>query len=156
MSDKIYVCGFAFDGQGHIVLIRKLKPEWQRGLYNGVGGKYEKSDLNLSVAMAREFKEETGVETLASEWESKFHYLHFSPPHLGPGEVSHVYYFAADIGLRVTEIQKQENEKEEPEVRAISAIAAGYVPVIPNLHWIIPLCLDKTIVQIGNISAEGI
>lgn len=61
-----YVLGFAFDrDKKNVVLIEKQKPNWQRGLYNGVGGKinFEESPLD---AMYREFKEETGVDIFRS------------------------------------------------------------------------------------------
>lgn len=61
-----YVCGFAFHGEG-VVLIRKVKPEWQAGLLNGVGGKIEPGE-SPEQAMAREFKEEAGIDSLPIDW----------------------------------------------------------------------------------------
>jgi 8-oxo-dGTP diphosphatase len=55
-----YVLGFAFDSNEEVVLIRKNKPDWQRGLLNGVGGKIEENESSYA-AMVREFHEETGV-----------------------------------------------------------------------------------------------
>lgn len=45
-----YVLGFAFTpkdlkGNQKVVLIEKLKPEWQKGKFNGIGGKLEKDDI---------------------------------------------------------------------------------------------------------------
>jgi 8-oxo-dGTP diphosphatase len=57
-----YVLGFAFDSAGdNVVLIKKTKPAWQAGKYNGVGGKTETGEAYMD-AMAREFREETNVE----------------------------------------------------------------------------------------------
>jgi 8-oxo-dGTP diphosphatase len=40
-----YVLGFLFDpSQKDVVLIKKLKPEWQKGKLNGVGGKIEEGE----------------------------------------------------------------------------------------------------------------
>lgn len=62
-----YVLGFAFDWYlNHVVLIQKLKPAWQAGRYNGVGGKVEPLETNTD-AMIREFREETGIS--ATVWE---------------------------------------------------------------------------------------
>jgi hypothetical protein len=37
-----YVCGFMFANDfTEVALIRKNKPEWQRGKLNGIGGKVE-------------------------------------------------------------------------------------------------------------------
>jgi 8-oxo-dGTP pyrophosphatase MutT (NUDIX family) len=56
-----YVLGFAFTPDGSVALIRKIKPEWQAGKLNGVGGKIEDWDPSDVHAMTREFQEETGV-----------------------------------------------------------------------------------------------
>jgi 8-oxo-dGTP pyrophosphatase MutT (NUDIX family) len=63
----IYSCAFAFaqERPEQVLLIRKAKPEWQRGRLNGIGGKCEdkkdgfmESPLETTV---REFYEETGL-----------------------------------------------------------------------------------------------
>lgn len=42
---KEYVLGFAFNRERtKIVLILKNRPDWQKGKYNGIGGKIEPSD----------------------------------------------------------------------------------------------------------------
>lgn len=59
---KEYVLGFMFDTKGEwVALIKKNKPEWQKGRFNGIGGKVELNEV-FWAAMVREFKEETGVE----------------------------------------------------------------------------------------------
>jgi 8-oxo-dGTP diphosphatase len=65
---KKYVLGFAFNSsKDWVVLILKERPAWQKGLFNGVGGHIEK-DEEPHEAMSREFWEETGIETEATEW----------------------------------------------------------------------------------------
>jgi 8-oxo-dGTP diphosphatase len=64
---KAYVLGFAFDDVGRVVLMRKNRPEWQKGRWNGVGGLIEGGETP-QVAMAREFKEETGVDVHPAHW----------------------------------------------------------------------------------------
>lgn len=54
-----YVLGFLFDNNV-VVLIRKNRPAWQKGLLNGVGGHIEPGETPLQ-AMVREFREETGA-----------------------------------------------------------------------------------------------
>jgi 8-oxo-dGTP diphosphatase len=68
-----YVCGFVFDPLAQVYLIRKLKPDWQKGLLNGIGGKIETADEGgeypASVtAMSREFEEEAGVLIHPLRW----------------------------------------------------------------------------------------
>jgi 8-oxo-dGTP diphosphatase len=86
-----YVCGFAFDHLQRVVLLRKTKPKWQAGLLNGLGGKIDDIDIpaehkaaseimDLPVnmltgsrnAMAREFKEECGLDISPARW-VRFH-----------------------------------------------------------------------------------
>ena len=56
-----FVVGFAFNEKATgILLVKKLRPKWQRGLLNGIGGKIEKDESPLD-AMRRECKEETGL-----------------------------------------------------------------------------------------------
>ncbi len=56
-----YVVGFLFDNRGYVALINKNRPEWQRGRLNGIGGHIEDSE-SPEQAMAREFKEEAGLD----------------------------------------------------------------------------------------------
>lgn len=65
---KGYVVGFMFSmvefysgTYPMVALIRKNRPEWQKGRLNGIGGKIEPGELP-DDAMVREFKEETGLE----------------------------------------------------------------------------------------------
>lgn len=67
-NHQLYVLGFAFTGDGRVALIRKNKPEWQAGYLNGIGGKVEGQE-NSSMAMVREFHEETGVLIPEDKWQ---------------------------------------------------------------------------------------
>ena len=63
-----YALGFMFDATvTKLAMIEKKTPAWQRGKYNGIGGKVEPGETPLG-AMVREFREETGVVTEASDW----------------------------------------------------------------------------------------
>lgn len=65
-----YVLGFMVSkDRQSVALICKTKPEWMRGLLNGIGGKVEDGEAPR-VAMAREFREETGYETDAAQWDN--------------------------------------------------------------------------------------
>lgn len=60
MSQTKYVVGFMFsEDSSKVALIRKNRPEWQKGLLNGIGGHCESSDKNNQDTMIREFEEET-------------------------------------------------------------------------------------------------
>jgi 8-oxo-dGTP diphosphatase len=61
---KEYTLGFLINDQKSpkVWLIRKNKPEWQKGKLNGIGGKIEKTDMSPYQAQVREFKEEAGLD----------------------------------------------------------------------------------------------
>ncbi|MCL6417664.1 NUDIX domain-containing protein [Aestuariirhabdus sp. Z084] len=89
---KQYVTGFLFSQDSRqVVLINKINPEWQRGLFNGVGGKIEAGEES-AAAMVREFAEETGVIIPETEW---IRYAHIHRP----GHYDLDLYFAhSDLG----------------------------------------------------------
>jgi 8-oxo-dGTP diphosphatase len=62
-----YVLGFGFDSDRRVALIKKKRPEWQAGRWNGIGGKVELHETSRE-AMAREFYEESGVMIEAENW----------------------------------------------------------------------------------------
>jgi 8-oxo-dGTP diphosphatase len=136
-----YVCGFAFHGGGtvrpRVVLIRKVKPDWQAGKLNGVGGKIEPGETS-KTAMAREFHEETGVLTLPLEWDV------FAKMHFPKAEVTFLRYFgdAAAVAQTMTVYSADLNRPireaiEHRLVRGIDEIPDG--AIMPNLRWAIPL-----------------
>jgi 8-oxo-dGTP pyrophosphatase MutT (NUDIX family) len=56
-----YVMGFCFGiDMKEVVMIKKNRPTWQAGLWNGVGGHVEEGE-DSGEAMKREFEQETGV-----------------------------------------------------------------------------------------------
>lgn len=57
---QAYVVGFAIDDLDRVALIRKNRPDFQAGLFNGIGGHVEVGETPAG-AMVREFVEETGV-----------------------------------------------------------------------------------------------
>lgn len=52
-----YVLGFVFNYEHQVLLMNKLKPAFQVGRYNGIGGKVEENEC-YEEAMVRESKEE--------------------------------------------------------------------------------------------------
>lgn len=63
-----YVLGAMFDLElTRLCLILKKTPTWQAGQYNLVGGKIEDGETG-NQAMAREFLEETSIETSPEDW----------------------------------------------------------------------------------------
>jgi 8-oxo-dGTP diphosphatase len=132
-----YVLGFRFSAdKKEVVLIEKLKPKWQAGKFNGVGGKVEESDQipicqpldSEKAAMAREFEEETGVVVPADEWQ------YFGLLEGGTDKV-HVFWSVGDIS---------ECHTMEAEEVYISSVDPLPDKVIQNLRWMIPMMLDDS------------
>lgn len=74
-----YCLGFAFcvDNKGipNLVVVEKKRPEAQKGLINGIGGKLDERDWDANLSclsptkgMVREFEEETGITTAMDDW----------------------------------------------------------------------------------------
>jgi 8-oxo-dGTP diphosphatase len=119
-----YVAGFMFDQQdpSRVALISKLKPEWQKGKLNAIGGKVEPGEHPLD-AMVREFKEETGVDTKVSQWK-KFVFL---------GDENRVFFFVTEGPVD----QLKSMEDEQVAIFSIDCVTADNA--IPNLTWLLPL-----------------
>lgn len=126
MDDKIrYVLGFAFDGMGRVLLIRKTRPEWQRGFLNGVGGKIEPGESEL-VAMVREFEEETTIETNPLDWR---HFVTLSGPDF------EVVCFRSILPSEM--LEDAMGEEEVPEI--VLSTWLHTVRTIANVRWLVPM-----------------
>jgi len=122
---KRYVVGFLFRNNGtEVALVRKLKPEWQRGRLNGIGGKIEPNE-DSRAAMVREFAEETGATV--DDWRA-FAWLR------GHGWEVDMYVSHAPAEVRTV---------EEEEIAWFPVAEIPFLPTIPNLRWLIPMALDK-------------
>jgi len=125
-----YVVGFLFRADAtELALIAKLKPAWQRGKFNGIGGKIEPNELPI-VAMRREFKEEAGADV--QDWRL------FATLNYRGGSV---YFFEARGSYQLFTMTA------EPVIW-IKLAELDKFEVIPNLRWLLPLALDKNGVSV--------
>lgn len=144
-----YCLGFMFSNRTPVVLLlRKQHPEWQKDKLNGVGGKVrvDKGESDLA-AMVREFKEETGIDTVESDWD---HYANLLGPMVWVDqpnsmekvlEREYVVLCYRAVGL----IEKaQMMTDERPELVMYKTIPLKD-DIIWNMNWLVPLALDKTI-----------
>lgn len=114
-----YVLGFLFNEDlTKVLLIRKQRPEWQRNLHNGVGGKVKEGETLLG-AMIRECREETGIEV--SDW-----YRHGSL--WTPNGLCAIFAATTDINRAKTMTD------EAVVIQSINDM----ILVIPGLHLLIP------------------
>lgn len=124
-----YVAGLLFSEDAReVALIRKLKPAWQAGRLNAIGGKIEPGETP-AAAMAREFDEEAGVSGLA--WE---------PVAVLYGEFGAVHFFAC----RSAEFWHVRTMEAEAVERWPVASALASPDLIPNLRVVVAIALDQT------------
>ena len=125
MSKKLYVCGFLFDPLFRaVVLIRKIRPLWQAGKWNGVGGKIEAGETPLQ-AMQREFHEEAGLKV--ESWK---------PFCVLVGEDYEVHFFMATAPEFNT---VKTCTAEVIEIHRVESL--GWIITVPNLCWLIPMAM---------------
>jgi 8-oxo-dGTP diphosphatase len=123
-----YVLGFIFDANAErVLLIEKLRPEWQAGRLNGIGGKIEGREKSLA-AMVREAFEECHLSSRTIDWlpvatlQSKEWYIEvFTTTH---SQNPHILHTKTDEFVSWVEVHKLPGN------------------IIPNLSWLIPLSKD--------------
>lgn len=130
-----FVVGFLFDPDFHwVVLIRKNRPTWMAGRYNGIGGKVEGFDEIRAAqtgqtaemeAMVREWREETGDDQEV-DWK----------PFLQLTTRGGVIYFFAGVGSVV----RPRTVTDE----YIDDFPTCDLPrnVLPNLNWLVPMARE--------------
>lgn len=70
MPGQHYVVGFVMDEAAECVaLIQKRRPAWQRGKWNGLGGKVEPGETERA-AISREVLEEAGIDLPPESWDA--------------------------------------------------------------------------------------
>lgn len=122
-----YVLGFLFSpDKKRVALIRKNKPDWQRGKLNGIGGKIEPSDASPLAAMVREFEEETGRPT--SGWQ------HYATLWSENARIDVFHLFAQE------EVYLDSTTDEIVAFTPVNKLEK--IACIPNLRWLIPLAFD--------------
>ena len=124
------VCGFLFGTNFiKVVLIRKNRPEWQKGKLNGIGGHVEGNEDPLQ-AMRREFKEETGLSV--SGWVS------FCDLRLGSDLL--VHFFVAYMPESLLKLVRSKTDESVPVCLANSVLLRD--DLVSNVHWLIPMAID--------------
>ncbi len=135
-----YTVGFMFDEvRDSVVLIEKNRPDWQKGLLNGVGGHINNNE-QAREGMVREFLEEAGVQTEVGDWQCFCRLTVTSNPQ-GDSVAPMVYFFSAFNDVAFNAARSAEDEL----VVKREVIMLCYLKTIPNLQWLIPLALHHTI-----------
>jgi 8-oxo-dGTP diphosphatase len=124
-----YVCGFLFDSIDHpfgrVLLIKKLRPDYQAGWLNGVGGKMQHGEQPVQ-AMIREFKQETGL--LITDW------IYFCQMRYINKATIHFFYAQGDID------SARSQTDEELQIMGVSSMLNVWC-IVPDLRWLVPMAL---------------
>lgn len=124
-----YTLGFIFDTRlERVLLIHKTRPEWQKGLINGIGGKVEEGERDVAC-IVRETKEECGLDTSENEWK------HFATLHGNDWEIE-AYCLKYDSSIE---------DATTAEDQKIEWFDSDSLPknVISNLRWLIPAAKEQ-------------
>jgi len=131
MKHQHYVAGFLFNKNlDRVALILKLKPDWQKGKWNAIGGKFEHSDKSLLASMVREFEEETGLHV--EDWTR---FCSLSGFDKGEDSWTVHFFYASDDSVEDVRIV----EEELPSVFDVDELHE--IGTLPNLSWLIPMAL---------------
>lgn len=129
-----YVVGFLFDNAcENVLLIRKLKPDWQKGLLNGIGGKVESGE-KIENSMIREFDEET-TNTKPLNWRR---YCIMSGTNNDGSE------FCVDVFSARTDViaDIKSKESEVVELHSTQRVCSGQEKTIGNVPWLVSMAMD--------------
>ncbi len=124
-----YTVSFLFDtSRKHVLLIHKIKPSWQNGKINGIGGKIETGETPKE-GIKREMFEETGLTIPLKNWI----------------EIGELKAKDAMVNIFTTVFEGNKNEAQSMTQEKVAWFDVNKLPttVIPNLTWQIPLCLER-------------
>ncbi|MDO8617654.1 MAG: NUDIX domain-containing protein [Candidatus Uhrbacteria bacterium] len=126
---KKYTLGFIFNASlDKVLLMHKLKPDWQVGKLNGLGGKMEDEEDGIR-GIQREIKEEAGLNTEPSDW------IYIGTLHSATWTMEVFgYIYTGDL------TDAKSLEEERVEWFDVEKLPKN---VINNLRWLIPMTLDK-------------
>lgn len=122
------VVGFLYRPFGkiwNVALVKKLKPDWQKDNWNGIGGKMEEGETP-EEAIKREFYEETQLRV--NNW-------HHMVTLYCPGGT--VFFFGAKRTMTLSLPEKNDNG-ELLDWHDVEGLPDN---IITNLKWLVPFCL---------------
>ncbi len=130
-----FVVGFAFADHDDsdrccVLLVKKNRPEWQRGYLNGIGGKIE-GDESPEAAMDRECHEEAGLD-LAWQYRGFLNGTNFD----GKRFECHLFYaFNRDV-MRF-------RQREDESLGLYNPRDLSELKIVDSLDFLIPYGLSR-------------
>lgn len=130
-----YTVAFMFNNElDYVALVQKEKPAWQKGKLNGIGGKVEEGET-FEHANAREFWEETGVNTQESDWS---HFAQITTPNVDIA----FFTMASQLAFNVL---TPEGSKEDVRTYWLQGLGHSFMSptlAVENLGWLVFLARD--------------
>lgn len=142
-----YVLGFVFDLYAKkVLLMKKKKPEWQAGFFNGIGGKVESDesdmiDEDIYAAMTRECEEETSVKTHKLDWR---HFCTMQGLNCPDGDWN-VYCLALYLTSPDMKVNFTTNEDELVVWFDLDHIQVMLPKLLGNIPWLVNMALDHRV-----------
>ena len=129
-----YCAGFMFSNNlSEVLLIQKVKPAWQAGKWNGIGGELEEEEKPLT-AMCREFSEEVCKDTIPEQW--------YNFCTLTDGDREWRVHFYSTTGYLHDYIQTTE---ERPNIFYINNLPDD---LVDHVRYLIPMALSKVMAEV--------
>ncbi len=123
-----FVLGFVFDPTfKRVVLIKKERPDWQVGAWNGVGGKVNEGETSLQ-AVRRECEEETGL--FITTW--RYYVTEYFPD----GKLD-VFWAFSNVAL-----EAETRTDEEVAVWPVSEVLGGVHLLVKDVAHYVDLALQ--------------
>jgi 8-oxo-dGTP diphosphatase len=136
-----YVGGFLFNVDGtRLALVQKIKPDWQNGFLNAVGGKIEIGEDPMA-AMIREFREETGV--YYPDWKPVVR-MHNDASHQEDYHHYEVFFYVGH-----SHIVESCCTVEAETIHVVDIKPELYPRCLSNLAWLIPMAADPNVIRYG-------
>ena len=124
-----YVVGFAVTPDNEFLLVKKLRPKWQAGHLNGIGGKIEEEETPIA-AMKREASAEAGLGHLP--WRRRG---------LMRGKDSDGAEFECYIFSAICTFTFKHEQREDEPLALYALDEAIVLPHIANLEYLLPFVL---------------
>ncbi len=140
---KDYVLGFIVSRHAQaVLLIEKIKPAFQNGFLNGIGGKIELEDSgDMFKAMARECEEETGLKTTPDNWK---HVCTMNCKENSTDNVSSSWTVHVLTIPMKEEIFKYQSKTEEiVHLRSLNSIVVTNKELLGNITWLVGMSIDS-------------
>tara|TARA_Y100000310_G_C20333253_1_gene646252 strand:+ start:181 stop:612 length:432 start_codon:yes stop_codon:yes gene_type:complete len=133
--EKKYSLGFIFTPSlDRVLLVHKLRPEWQEGKVNGIGGKREEGE-DSADCMVRETTEESGLITQKEDW-------------VLLGEIQQP---AGNVDVYALMYKGDLKDAKSAGDEKIEWFGVSQLPenIMSNLIWLVPFAIDKLKDKVG-------